>query len=104
MEVDGGVRTRMGSDIVYPAQEVIGVLVHLVCRASRQDCRLAGGDLVGVVTDSRYRCMALAVSASRFVIRRNVLLHENSPPSSPPMAAVLAPGGHMRDKNYALPD
>ena len=50
MEVDC-VRTRMGSDVVHAAQEVIGVLVHLVCRASRQDCRPAGGDFVRVATD-----------------------------------------------------
>jgi len=50
MEVDG-VGTGMGSDIVDAAQEVIGVLVHLVCRASCQDRRPAGGDFVRVVTD-----------------------------------------------------
>ena len=50
MEVDG-VRTRMGPDVVHAAQEVVGVLVHLVRRASREDCRPAGGDLVRVVAD-----------------------------------------------------
>src|SRR6202035_3853614 len=49
MEVDG-VRTRMGSDVVHAAQEVIRVLMHLVCRAFRQDGRPAGGDFVRVVT------------------------------------------------------
>src|ERR1700676_614847 len=44
MEVDG-IRTRMGSDVVHAAQEVIGVLVDLVCRAFRQDGRPAGGRL-----------------------------------------------------------
>ena len=50
MEIDG-VRTRMGSDVVHAAQEVIGVLMHLVCRASRQNRRPAGSDFVRVVTD-----------------------------------------------------
>jgi hypothetical protein len=35
MEVDG-VRTRMGSNVVHPTQEVIGAQVHLVCRASHR--------------------------------------------------------------------
>ncbi len=50
MEVDG-VRAPMGPDVVHAAQEIIGVLVHRVRRASRQDRRPAGGDLVRVVSD-----------------------------------------------------
>jgi len=46
-----GVRARMGPDVVHAAQEVVGVLVHLVRRASREGCRPAGGDLVRLVAD-----------------------------------------------------
>src|SRR5882724_1316419 len=50
MEVDG-VRAWMGPDVVHSAQEVVGVLVYLVRRASREDGHPAGGDLVRVVAD-----------------------------------------------------
>src|SRR4029077_19036038 len=50
MEVDG-VRAWMGPDVVHSAQEIVGVLVYLVRRASRENGRPAGGDLVHVVSD-----------------------------------------------------
>jgi len=50
VEVDG-VRASMGPDVVHAAQEIIGVLVYRVRRASRQDRRPAAGDLVRVVAD-----------------------------------------------------
>src|SRR5882762_8964612 len=55
MEVDG-VRAWMGPDVVHSAQEVVGVLVYLVRRASREDGRSAGGDLVRVVADQVTAC------------------------------------------------